>query len=125
MAEKARDWKGSRRAGNNLLIPAGSWIVEGGDATTIQWLDPVERQWSNLLRSPAIPKDRRRHWGHTIRSDGFNYRIANISAVALGAEVTNGGADYTQFTTHVVASEGNSRWHPIVGGRVESIEVME
>ena len=42
-------------AGNALLVPAGTWIIEGGDVTRLQWKDPVNGMWNNLIRSPAIP----------------------------------------------------------------------
>ena len=112
-------------AGQALAIPAGTWIVEGGDVTTIQWHDPVDRQWHNLVRSPAVPKDRERHWGTTIRSDGFNFRLANISGVATRALVDTPGSDYHHTTTHVVASQGNSRWRPIIGGALGTPTILE
>jgi hypothetical protein len=111
-------------AGAGLLVPAGTWIVEGGDITRLQWKDPVNRQWNNLVRSPAIP-DPTRHWGATVRSDGFNFRVHNISGVALGAEVTNGGSGYVPHTTHVVPSAGNSRWRPIIGGQLGAVDIIE
>lgn len=110
---------------NALPIPAGTWIVEGGDVSTIQWKDPIELQWINLIRAPAVPKDRRRHWGATIRSDGFNFRVANLSGAVQSAEVTNGGSDYRQSTTHVVPSAGNSSWHAIVGGSLGAVTIVE
>lgn len=111
-------------AGNALLIPAGTWIVEGGDITRVQWKDPVNGHWNNLVRSPAIP-DPTRHWGITLRSDGFNFRICNVSGIALGAEVTNGGTGYLGHTTHCVASTGNSRWRTIVGGQLGAVDILD
>ena len=106
-----------------LLIPAGTWIIEGGDVTRVQWKDPVNRMWHNLVRSPAIP-DPTRHWGITLRSDGFNYRLANTSGVAVGAEVTTPGAGYVPHTTFIVPSAGNGSYRAIVGGALGAVDII-
>ena len=111
-------------AGQALLVPAGTWIIEGGDVSRVQWLDPVSGLWNNLVRSPAIT-DPTRHWGTTLRSDGFNFRVANLSGVAVGAEVANGGSNYVRATTHAVASQGNSRWRVVVGGSLGAITIVD
>ena len=97
-------------AGQALLIPAGTWIVAAsGDVSAVQWLDPVSGQWIDLTQV-GTP------FGITIRSDGFNFRVANLSGSVTGATVTTPGTGYAQATTTVVPSAGNSTWQAVVGG---------
>jgi hypothetical protein len=110
--------------GNSLLVPPGTWIAEGGDISRLQWKDPVDQQWNNLIRSPGIP-DPTRHWGTTLRSDGFNYRLQNISGVALGATVSNGGSGYLSGNTLVTPSAGNSNWTAVVGGQLGAVTIVD
>jgi hypothetical protein len=103
-------------AGNSLLIPAGTWIVQGGVDSAIQWKDPVNGAWNNL--NPVGTA-----FGRTIRSDGFNFRIANLSGSVTGATVTAPGTGYVQGTTAVVPSAGNSVWQAIVGGALGAVTI--
>jgi hypothetical protein len=103
-------------AGQALLIPAGTWIVAGGAVSAIQWLDPVSGQWIDLteLGTP---------FGKTIRSDGFNFRVANLSGSVTGATVSAPGTGYAQATTTVVPSAGNSTWAAVVGGSLGAVTI--
>jgi hypothetical protein len=96
-------------AGQALLIPAGTWIVAGGAVSAVQWLDPVSEQWIDLNEVGTA-------FGLTIRSDGFNFRVANLSGSVTGATVTAPGTGYAQATTNVTPSAGNSTWQAVVGG---------
>lgn len=100
------------QAGQALTIPAGTWIVGAvGDVSAVQYLDPVTQEWTNLTE-PGTP------FGITIRSDGFNFRVANLSGVATGATVSTPGSGYAQASTVVTPSAGNSQWTAVVGGRL-------
>lgn len=98
------------QAGQALTIPAGTWIVTSqGDVSAVEWLDPVTQQWKPLTQVGAP-------FGVTIRSDGFNFRVANLSGVATGANTSAPGSGYVQGSTTVTPSAGNSQWTAIVGG---------
>lgn len=106
------------QAGQALLIPAGTWIVSAvGDVSAIQWLDPVTCQWIDLTTVGAP-------FGRTIRSDGFNFRVANLSGVATGATVGTPGTGYAQGTTTVTPSAGNSVWTAVVGGSLGAATIV-
>src|SRR5215469_6604407 len=105
--------------GNTISIPAGGawvipatgpsgWWIDGGSYCVLQYLDPVTGIWRGLSSV--------RRGSMRIQSDGFNYRIANLTGCAVAAIVTNGGSGYVQASTTVVASAGGSLWQPIVGG---------
>lgn len=107
------------QAGQSLLIPAGTWIVSGGTTnpvTEVQWKDPVTGQWFPLTTPGEV-------YALTLRSDGFNFRVANVSGVATGATVTAPGTGYVQATTVVTPSAGNSVWQAIVGGALGTVTI--
>lgn len=97
------------QAGQTVTLPAGSQIVSWGAVSALQFKDPVTGQWLNLS-TPGEPG------AMQLRSDGFNYRVANLSGVATGAVVSAAGSGYVQATTVVTPSAGNSQWHAVVGG---------
>lgn len=103
--------------GATLPIPAGSWFVGVGKYSVLQYLDPVNAAWRmapNGARNGVIQ----------VNSDGFNYRVANLTGCPVGAVVTNAGnGSYVQSTTTVTASAGGSLWQAIVGGQVSVTSV--
>jgi hypothetical protein len=105
------------QSGQALLIPAGTWIVAAiGDVSAVQWLNPVNNEWTNLTEVGAP-------FGITIRSDGFNFRVANLSGVATGATVTTPGTGYVPASTVVTPSAGNSQWSAVVGGSLGAVTI--
>lgn len=108
--------KVSLTAAGVLLIPPGSWIVGGGTVSAVQYLDPVTQQWTNqtTLGSAFVTK---------VRSDGVNWRVANLSGAAYAATVTAAGSGYVQATTTVTASAGNSTWVAVVGGALGTFTI--
>lgn len=102
------------QAGQALTVPAGTWIVGGGVVSALQWLDPVSGQWTNMTEIGAA-------WAMQVRSDGFNYRIANLSGAASGATVSAPGTGYVQSTTVVNPDAGNSTWKAVVGGALGAV----
>lgn len=103
--------------GKTLTIPAGSWIVMWGAHTVPQWKDPVSGEWKELAAAAA-------GGSMNIQSDGFNYRIANVTDTAIGGIVTAAGTGYVQASTTVTAGTGNSTWQPIVGGALGTFTVV-
>lgn len=101
-------------AGTQLPIPAGNWWVDTGLYSFIQYRDPVQGAWT--------------FWGALtwnqgpvyIKSDGFNFRIANLLGVAVGGVViAPGNGSYVQASTTVaVTGGGGSTWQAIVGGNL-------
>lgn len=109
-------------AGNAINLPAGQWYCMGGTSSAPQFLDPVSQQWRNMF-APGTA------WGVTLKSDGFNLRIANTTDTAYANYNTNGGivtaagSGYVQATTAITVSAGNSTWQPVVGGKLGSFTV--
>jgi hypothetical protein len=100
--------------GEQLPIPAGTWIVSLGFYCVIQYLDPITGVWStgssgSFSRAPFY-----------VKSDGFNLRVANLTGCPTGAAVTVQGTNYVQASTTitVTAAQTNSTWLPIVGGQL-------
>lgn len=99
--------------GEALPIVPGNFIIDLGKYGSVQYLDPVTNAWT-LLRS-GDNNDQT----ITVKSDGFNVRVANLTGCVIGAVVTNGGnGAYVQATTTVTPSAGNSTWQPIIGGAI-------
>lgn len=75
-------------SGGLYTIPSGTWQVVPGDYTFLQWYDPVTALWLPLSGTlNSVPT--------LISSDGFNYRLANLTGTVVGAVVTAGGTGYT------------------------------
>lgn len=94
--------------GDTAVIPAGSWYITPGPYSVIQYQDPVTDIWRGFS-SARTPQ-------HYVVSDGFNFRVANLTGCPVAAVVVAGGSAYVQASTTVVPSSGTSTWYPIVGG---------
>ena len=71
-------------SGQYSVLPAGQYMVTLGKYSVIQWYDPVSTTWRNLNTAyNGIP--------FFFSSDGYNYRIINLSGCVVGAVVTTGG----------------------------------
>ena len=103
---------------STLTIPAGQWIVGvTGVISALQYLDPVRLEWTNVLGPGAA-------WATIVKSDGFNWRVCNLSDSWYTGIVSVAGTGYSQATTTVTAGTGNSTWNPIVGGAIGTITVV-
>lgn len=94
--------------GDALAVPPGSWILNPGAYSVIQFMDPITNVWRGL--SSALVKS------VPVISDGFNYRVANLTGCPVSAVVTTGGSGYVQASTTVTSSSGGSTWRAVVGG---------
>jgi len=74
-------------SGGTYQIPAGQFLINLGAYTAVQWYDPVTQTWKPY-QTPANSDT------IIVSSDGFNYRLVNISGTVAGAVVTNGGSGY-------------------------------
>jgi hypothetical protein len=97
--------------GDSIAVPAGSWYIMLGPYLVFQFLDPISGVWRVL--GPVGDRQI-----STLTSDGFNYRISNLTGCSCAAVVTAGGSAYTQANTTISSSSGGSTWAAIVGGMV-------
>jgi hypothetical protein len=106
-------------AGCVQMLPAGTYYVEPGPVTSLQFLDPASVQWRTINATPLAG-------GFYVESDGGNYRLANLSGCPIGALITNAGAGYTNGVGAaatglvITPSAGGSVWVPVVGGAINS-----
>jgi len=73
--------------GQTYPLPAGEYLINLGPYTAVQWYDPVSQIW-RPYQTPSNSDT------IIVSSDGFNYRLTNISGTIAGAYVTNGGSGY-------------------------------
>ncbi len=83
--------------GESVVIPAGDWYVGVGMYCVLQFLDPVTNTW-NTVSGSALTRGTQ-----FVSSDGFTYRIANLTGCVISASVINGGTAYVQATTTITA----------------------
>lgn len=103
---------------STVTIPAGPWIVSvTGAVSALQWLNPVTQQWTNLLGPGAA-------WATLVRSDGFSFRVNNLSTSFYGALITAAGTNYVQASTTVTPGTGNSTWQAVVGGALGAFTIV-
>ena len=99
--------------GDELPIPAGTWYVSTGSYNQLEYLDPITSTWiivpnAAWLGGPLY-----------VKSDGFNYRIANRLGCLASVSVTApGDGNYVQSTTSVTVTGSTASVTPIVGGQV-------
>lgn len=102
-------------AGAALQLPRGSYMVQTGAFSIVQFLDPVTNVWRNARTSRGSFQQ---------LYDGFNYRLLNPLGCIVGAVITNVGSNYVQATTTITAGAGNSVWTPIIGGTLGSVSII-
>lgn len=101
--------------GDIFTVPAGVWYIDPGKYSFLQFNDPVTGIWRtyNTARGQLS----------YVKSDGFNFRVANLTGCPVAAIVVAGGSAYVQGTTTVTPSTGNSTWQAIVGGMLSVVSV--
>lgn len=95
-----------------LPISRGRFFIDLGPYAVLQFMDPVSTCWRTLASSRVSPV--------LVDSDGFNFRVANLTGCAVGAIVTTAGTTYVQGSTTITPSAGNSQWYPVIGGLVST-----
>lgn len=109
-----QSWIGSNEQtlapGQEIPLARGRWMVWLGPYAVLQMLDPVTQMWRITATSMPSPL--------LVDSDGFNFRVANLTGCAVGAIVTAKGSGYAQATTTAMPASGNSEWQPIIGGAI-------
>jgi hypothetical protein len=101
-------------AGAVFLLPPGRFSVITGPYTSIQTQDPITGLWVTVDTEPSAP--------NFVESDGFNFRLANLTGTPIGAVITTAGAGYTTTPT-VTAAAGGSSWQAIIGGAITSVSI--
>lgn len=102
-------------AGGVYTIPSGTWAILPGLYTWVQFLDPISGRWMTYSSQSPLTQ-------LIVNSDGYNWRLANLTGCMAGAKVTNVGSGYTSAPA-VSASAGGSLWTAIVGGAVGAVTV--
>src|SRR5215471_8051120 len=64
-------------------LPQGDYIITTGSQTVLQWANPLNGLWYGVSPPQATA---------SITTDGGNYRLVNLSGVAVGASITNAGS---------------------------------
>ena len=110
--------------GEAFYFPPGTYQYVLGNQTVLQYFDPTDAAWRNV----AWPGS----WGNVASSDGYNWRLINLSGVVTGASITNAGSGGTTngigtLTTGVTVGFGAApangvaaAAYPIVGGKLAS-----
>ncbi len=112
----------SLAAGSSIQIPAGDWFIDLGKYSILEYQDPVRGPASGTTQLSGVWRPIRTQRGSfTLRSDGVNFRISNLTGCAVAATVTAGGSGYVQASTTVTPSVGNSTWQPVVGGAISAL----
>ena len=119
------------QSGQFSVIPSGAYVIKLGKYSMIQYYDPVSTTWRNFdALTHGVP--------FPFVSDGFNYRIINLSGCVVGAVITNGGtsnaakigfwpagSSSTTGATMTTTAGGNApaltaQFNVIVGGAVNA-----
>jgi hypothetical protein len=117
------------QSGQSQVLPSGQYLVQLGKYSAIQYWDPVSLTWRNLINSQPGRAE-------LFSSDGYNYRLINLSGTVVGGVPTtlgtsnaakNGvwpaGSSSTPGVTAIVAAPANAptvtaQMNVIVGGAV-------
>lgn len=94
--------------GQVVPVPAGSYSVNPGLYSVLQWLDPVTGIWRTHSPSRGQPV--------YVESNGFNWRVGNFTGCPIGAVVAGGGSGFSASTATITANVGGSLWTAVVGG---------
>jgi len=118
------------QSGQYAVLPGGQYLVQLGKYSALQWYDPISTTWRNfnaITAGSIVP----------FTSDGYNYRIMNLSGTVVGGVVTTGGtsnaakngiwlagSSSTTGATATVAAPANAptqtaQMNVIVGGAIQ------
>jgi len=119
------------QSGQYQILPSGQYLLLLGKYSVLQWYDPIQMAWRNLnaaYNQCPFP----------FFSDGFNYRIMNLSGTVVGGVITNlgtanaakngvwpAGSSSSTGVTATTTAGGNApaltaQYNVIVGGAVST-----
>lgn len=114
-------------SGGIFYLPPGEWLCSTGLVTCLQWFDPVNQTWRGV-QEPTVQSQ-------PVSSDGYNYRLINLSGVVIGATITAAGSGGTNgigatatgasVTFAAPASGVTATAYPIVGGSVAAPTITQ
>jgi hypothetical protein len=117
-------------SGGTFYLPSGEWVCYSGVVSCLQSFDPINQLWRGL-QEPTLQ-------AQMVSSDGFNYRLINMSGVVAGALITNAGSGGTNgigsvatgttvtFTAPVSAQVNQTATgYAIVGGSVQAPTIAQ
>lgn len=97
--------------GQELPIAAGTWYVSCGMYSVLEYLDPITNTWA------IVPNSAWMGGPIYVKSDGFNYRVANRLGCLGSVSVTDqGDANWVQASTTVTVTGSTAQVSAIVGG---------
>jgi hypothetical protein len=110
-------------AGGIYDLPQGDYLITTGGQTVLQWANPLNGLWYGV--SPPSSTT-------SITADGGNYRLVNLSGVAVGANITNAGSGGVNGigpsqtgSTVTFAGTTPAQGYVIVGGSVPAPTVTQ
>lgn len=115
--------------GEFFYPPAGNYLMTLGAQTCLQWWDPIQYSWRNLAQPNAET--------FQISTDGYNWRLANLSGIVIGASITNAGSGGTNgigptqtgstvsFAAGSSSPGGTAQGYVIVGGSVAAPTITQ
>jgi hypothetical protein len=74
-------------AGGVWYPPAGEWLVQTAANACVQWWDPIAQTWRNQVSNSNT--------GDYFSTDGYNYRVFNMTGTILSAPITAAGSGGT------------------------------
>src|SRR5258708_6959534 len=86
----------SLAAGEQFIIPSGTYVAAPGPFTFLQWFDSTSGLWRSITNQAGRPS--------LINSDGANWRLANLTGCAVGAVVTTAGSAYVAASPPTVTA---------------------
>src|SRR5229473_4260215 len=113
-------------SGGVYVPPSGEYLITTGGQTIIEWWDPDGGIWRQYAGPETL---------NQLSTDGTNYRLANLSGVVVGANITNAGSggtngigpNQTGSTVSFAAAGGAvaAQGYVIVGGTVPAPTITQ
>ena len=116
-------------SGQAFYAPAGNYLWGPGNQTCLQWFDPIAGQWRTIQAPDSGPT--------LFNTDGYNWRLINMSGVVVGANITNVGSGglngigtvatgvTVAFASPGVTGAPTALGYPIVGGSVAAPTITQ
>jgi hypothetical protein len=123
------------QSGQSSILPSGQYAIQLGKYSVIQYYDPISLTWRSLeVATPGNP--------FVFYSDGYNYRLMNLSGTVVGGVITTlgtsnaakigiwpSGSSAVTGVTAIVAAPANAptvtaTMNVIVGGAVSQTVVV-